>query len=824
MMSRMMFRSAYLFLLALLLIGCDNVPVDQNFVATGSSNRNYTGPEPATADVQSFKTNVWDNLVDKCGACHGTAGQSPTFVQDDDINLAYAQAITVVDLSSPESSRLVTKVAGGHNCWESSTDACAAIMTAFIQNWVGGSEDGQGTKVDLDAPEAKDAGDSKSYPDDSSLFASTVYPLLTTYCAECHAESAQIPQSPYFSGADVDAAYDAIKTSQKIDLDTPANSRLVVRLRSEFHNCWDDCQDNADEMEQAVTNFANGITPTQVDSQLVLSKALNLGDGTIASGGSRHEENVIALYQFKEGEGSTIFDVSGISPSLHLQLSGVEGVDYKWVGGWGVEFLGGKAQGITSASKKLGDFIKASGEYSIEAWVVPANVTQEGPARIISYSAGLADRNLTLGQTLYNYDFLHRSSSTDSNGEPALSTNDDDEDLQATEQHVVVTYDPVNGRGIYVNGVFTDDLDEVEPGNLGDWDDTYALVFGNEVTGDRPWHGKLRMVAIHNRALSPSQIQKNFEAGVGEKFYLLFGVEQVVGVPQSYILFEVSQFDSYSYLFSQPKFISLDLGADPGSFRIAGMRLGINGKEAAIGQAYVSVDTTISSSDFVQSDQFNAKAQTLSELGTIIPLEKGVEADEFFLTFEVLADQTNVYIEPEPLQSAASVSSDSQPEIGLRIFAEVNATMAEITGVATTQADVQNTYETIKQQLPVVESVGGFLSSHQVAISQLAVEYCNALVNDTTLRTGFFPGFDFSKSASTAFDATGKSQVITPLLSKVAGTGLADQPLDADMSGELDALINKLTACGGGCAADRTEVVVKSACAAMLGSAVMLVQ
>ncbi len=824
MMSRLIFRPVYFFLIALILVGCDNVPVDQNFVTTNANSRNYTGPEPATADVQSFKTNVWDNLVDKCGACHGTGGQSPSFVQDDDINLAYSQAITVVDLGAAENSRLVTKVGGGHNCWESSTAACAAIMTAFIQNWVGGSADDQGRQIVLETPTEKDAGDSKSYPEDSSLFSATVYPLLTAYCADCHAESAQLPQAPYFASSDVDAAFDAVKTSQKLDLDTPSNSRLVVRLRSEFHNCWEDCQDDADEMQQAVTNFANGIIPTQIDPQLVLSKALSLGDGTIASGGSRHEENVIALYQFKEGQGSTIYDVSGISPLLHLQLSGVEDVDYKWVGGWGVEFLGGKAQGTTSASKKLSDFIKASGEYSIEAWAVPANVTQEGPASIISYSAGLADRNVTLGQTLYNYDYLHRSSSTDSNGEPALSTDDDDEDLQATEQHVVITYDPVNGRGIYVNGVFTDDLDGVEPGNLGDWDDTYALVFGNEVTGNRPWHGKLRLVAIHNRALNPSQIQKNFEAGVGEKFYLLFSVEQVVGVPQSYILLEVSQFDSYSYLFSQPMFISLDMNADPGSFRIAGMRLGINGKESAVGQAYVNVDTTITSSAFVKSEQFNAKAQSLSELGTIIPLEKGVDADEFFLSFEVLADKTNVFVEPQPLQSTASVSSDLQPDIGLRIFAEVNATMAEITDVAITQSDVQATYETIKQQLPVVESVGGFLSSHQVAISQLAVEYCNALVNDISLRSSFFPGFDFSRPANTAFDATGRSQVITPLLGKIAGTGLVSQPLDADLRSELDSLINKLTACGGSCAADRTEVVVKSACAAMMGSAVMLIQ
>ncbi|HHJ80166.1 MAG TPA: LamG domain-containing protein, partial [Candidatus Tenderia electrophaga] len=493
-----------LVLSGLLLVACDNVPLEPGIATDNSALRNYTGPEPASSDVQSFKTNLWDNLLAKCGNCHGSNGQSPTFVRSDDINLAYNDAMTVVNLDTPADSRLVSKVAAGHNCWEASNNACAVIMTAYIENWLGGSGDGLGKQIVLLPPVVKDAGDSKSLPADSSLFASTVYPLLTQYCADCHAESAQIPQAPYFSGSDVDAAYDALKSSYKLDLDTPANSRLVVRLRNEFHNCWDDCQANADELEQAIIDFSNGIALTQVDPQLILSKALTLADGSIASGGSRHEDNVIALYEFKQGSGSTIYDVSGISPALHLQLSGTEGVDYKWVGGWGVDFINSKAQGRTSDSKKLSDFIKASGEYSIEAWVVPANVNQEGPARIISYSAGVNDRNFTLGQTLYNYDFLNRSTTTDANGEPALSSADADEDLQATEQHVVITYDPVNGRSIFVNGVFTDDLDGQQPGNLNDWDETFAFILANEVTNDRPWQGKLRLVAVHNRAMTLS--------------------------------------------------------------------------------------------------------------------------------------------------------------------------------------------------------------------------------------------------------------------------------------------------------------------------------
>ena len=145
----------------------------------------------------------------------------------------------------------------------------------------------------------------------------------------------------------------------------------------------------------------------------------------------------------------------------------------------------------------------------------------------------------------------------------------------------------------------------------------FAFVLGNEVSGDRQWQGMLRMVAIHNRVLTPEQIARNFAAGVGEKFFLLFSVAEHTGVPDSYILFEVSQFDNYSYLFNQPTFISLDPTAAPDNIPLAGMRIGINGKEAAVGQAYVNLDTLISSADYTP------QGQRLSDLGTVIALEEG---------------------------------------------------------------------------------------------------------------------------------------------------------------------------------------------------------
>ena len=67
---------------------------------------------------------------------------------------------------------------------------------------------------------------------------------------------------------------------------------------------------------------------------------------------------------------------------------------------------------------------------------------------------------------------------------------------------------------------------------------------------------------------------------MGEKYYLLFDVTALSGVPQSYIMMTASQYDSYSYLFTSPTFISLNPNAAPANVPIKGIRIGINGAEA----------------------------------------------------------------------------------------------------------------------------------------------------------------------------------------------------------------------------------------------------
>ncbi len=843
-------------------VGTSSNP-DLSDVSTG-----YNGPPARTADILSFETNFWTFLKEenRCGQCH-RSDQAPYFVDFSDVNAAYSEAIAYADLQDPASSIFVTKVGSGHNCWLASTAACATNIEQMITNWATDSAVTSARLIQLTAPTIKSPGDAKSFPPTATTpgtngrsFADTVHPILigtaagisTNNCQGCHEETANpLPIAPFFGNADVNSAYEAAKS--KMDIDTPSNSRFVVRLGSEFHNCWDNCPDDALDMQNAIQLWADGIQPTPVDPSLITSMALTMDDGIVAAGGNRHESNLVALWEFKTGSGLTAYDTSGIDPAVDLTLIG----SVAFMPGYGLNFTGGRAQANTLASDKLHQFIEGTTrEYAIEAWITPANVSQED-ANIISYSGGDAARNFTLAQDMYDYEFYNRSSDSDANGEPLFTSDDgnDNEVLQSSLQHVVANYHPINGREIFVNGQLVAGTTEPTPGpntvqNV--WNDTFAFILGNEVSGNRPWMGQVRMAAIHNRALTPAQVLQNFDVGVGEKYYLLFYVGHRVGINDAYIMFEVSQFDSYSYLFDKPTFINLDPDWTPGGFNIQGMRIGINGKQALAGQSFASMNVNIDAGSYDP-----ATGQLLSPLGTIIALEKGRESDEFFLTFEVIGAQSNTFNDPQPPAPAdpADPPQAVASDIGMRTFEEIHSTISEITGVPIGDAGnttVQAVYDEYIQQLPAVEAIDAFLPSHQMAIAQLALTSCSELVEDAGARAAYFPGFDFNAGSLTAFNnATKRAQVIDPILTAAMNVdqitpanNLTSQPLEAtihDMLGstveqhlddpaaasgdEYDSLITELLASPSNTdTAARTRQIVKAVCAAVTGGAVMIVQ
>src|ERR1700722_10474907 len=788
----------------------------------------YTGPPAATADVTAFQVNFWNNVrvQNRCGQCHNATSpaQMPNFARSDDVNLAYAQANTVVNLSSPSTSLIVTKVAGGHNCWLADAGACGQILTTWIANWAGAAG---ATTVQLQAPPDQAVGQSLNFPaDNGALFGQTVWPITHTNCVRCHSTTADpsVEQSPFHADPSLAVAYPA--AIPKIDFTGCAgsggnnsgntagscgtNSRLYQRLLTDNHNCWTTCANDAQTMLLAIQAFAGMLTPANIDPNLVVSKSLSLTQGTIASGASRYDADTIAKYEFQSVVNNTTFDTSGIDPSADLTISG----NVTLAGGWGINVgAGGKAQATTQASQKIYNMIQATGEFSVEAWVAPALVAVDN-SYMVSYSGGDTTRNFTLGQTNQDYDFMLRSSNSVLNGTPQLQTPDAAMMLQASLQHVVLTYDPVNGRQIFVNGVNANVADPQKGGTISNWDNTFALVLGNEVSSDRSWQGLIKFVAIHSRAMSAAQIMQNFNAGVGERYYMLFNVASVTGVSQAYVMFTVSQYDSYSYLFYQPTFISLDKTVKPNNIPVKGIRIGLNGNIPQVGQAYIPLNTTVTAAGYT------ATGEVLSTVGTVIGLQSGPLTDTFFLTFDQLGSQTHVVVEPTPTPPPFA-PGPIVADIGVRTFAQVNSTLSQLTGVPASTPAVNATYLAVQQQLPSDPTLEGFSSSNQIGVAQLAIQYCNAAVNSPSLQTQVYG----TTLSATQFTMPGGIATVTSALAaRVLGsTPVASAPPASSITTELGSLIGKLCATNSCSTLQGTYAVAAAACATALGSADMLI-
>ncbi|MEM1448998.1 MAG: LamG domain-containing protein [Planctomycetota bacterium] len=226
----------------------------------------------------------------------------------------------------------------------------------------------------------------------------------------------------------------------------------------------------------------------------------------------RVTNGLIALYDFEEGNGSTVRDVSGVGTPLDLTVQDPASVT--WVpGGLRLDQATVVRSGVSAV--RMNDAIRAHHEVTFEAWIDPANLVQEGPARVMTLSNGAHDRNFTLGQGLWGgqpsdtFSGRLRTLGTNDNGDPMLATpgGTADPDLQ----HVAFTMTRYGIATIYVDGV------EVANHSIGtsfdNWDTSYEFALGNEIGADRAWLGSFHLVAVYERCLSAPEIQQNYAVG-----------------------------------------------------------------------------------------------------------------------------------------------------------------------------------------------------------------------------------------------------------------------------------------------------------------------
>jgi len=222
------------------------------------------------------------------------------------------------------------------------------------------------------------------------------------------------------------------------------------------------------------------------------------------------------LYEFDEGTGGMAFDTSGLAPALDLMVEDETRV--QWLGR-GIRIVQGTNL-LGPAATRLTQACAATGNITVEAWLLADHEAFSGPARIFSVSTDTTSRNFSLVQGRGDYGLRYRTDLTGGNG---TSTTDGTLSMLTSgpntvdanqPQHVVFTRD--NGiMTSYINGTMAGS--RMWPGSpTPAWDDTFRIMVGNESDGganNRSWLGTIYLLAVWCRALDATEVSMNYAAG-----------------------------------------------------------------------------------------------------------------------------------------------------------------------------------------------------------------------------------------------------------------------------------------------------------------------
>lgn len=211
----------------------------------------------------------------------------------------------------------------------------------------------------------------------------------------------------------------------------------------------------------------------------------------------------VVLYRLDEGAGDHVVDAAD---GLDVSIGRPDAVT--WVPG-GLEFDGRFAEAMSAdAATSLAAAVARTDEFSVEVWMTPTSLPQDGPARVVTVSEGTerGESNFHLGVEGGAASFRIRTDCDDFNW-----TLTDDVFEVGHPTHVVASYRPGH-VDVFVDGE-TAISEPVEVGALDAWDPSFHLHLGDEATGDRGYAGELDRVAIYDVALDENDAAARHEAG-----------------------------------------------------------------------------------------------------------------------------------------------------------------------------------------------------------------------------------------------------------------------------------------------------------------------
>lgn len=111
-------------------------------------------------------------------------------------------------------------------------------------------------------------------------------------------------------------------------------------------------------------------------------------------------------------------------------------------------------------------------------------------------------------------------------------------------------------------------------------------------------------------------------------------------------------------------------------------------------------------------------------------------------------------------QTEEQVLTTLQVEVGVKNYEQLLKTYSHLTGVSATDSNIVRVYNEVQSSLPTENDVKVFAASHQVAITKLAAEFCNRLVENSTFRSAIWPNFPFTTIAGTALTPANRAFIL----------------------------------------------------------------
>jgi hypothetical protein len=153
-------------------------------------------------------------------------------------------------------------------------------------------------------------------------------------------------------------------------------------------------------------------------------------------------------------------------------------------------------------SEELLRACRESNALTIECTLLPAELMQQGPARIVTFSRDSHGFNFALCHE--DPKLILKLQSGEELRYDLFQFADREQEI-----HVVVTHG--NGEtSCYVDSKRVFHAAAANPSDFKNWK-PYEFVLGNEWSVSRSWHGSLRNVAIYNRVLTQSEIHENYQ-------------------------------------------------------------------------------------------------------------------------------------------------------------------------------------------------------------------------------------------------------------------------------------------------------------------------